>query len=213
MDLIERCIFMTIGGVIGFILGVIVTRLREIKEELDEVDHLLKDKLKEEEGALSVRGLGAILQKWAVPLVVLLVAYSAFASQKASNKTDDTADQLNNVVMAQGKLVTSQGQVAFCNRQFLNKTIVALNERATFTAATTKSNVDLQAEQARFFGLLLERPPQTEREKEAAAQRYNHALQDFLALSKSALQKVVENDFPTSDEFSDCLINNKKENP
>lgn len=79
MDLVDRMFFMLIGGCIGFVFGYIVRSLREIKDELHVDEHL--EKKRNEKGTLKVPSLSSI----ALFIVVLLTAYAAFMSQRASD--------------------------------------------------------------------------------------------------------------------------------
>lgn len=83
MSLDERIVWSLIGCFIGFVLGYIVRILQDIKEELDEVDDIVKDNVhkRDELGAVS----WDFVSRVALFLVVVLVAYSAFVSQRASN--------------------------------------------------------------------------------------------------------------------------------
>lgn len=203
MDLFERLLYVAIGGVLGFILGVIVTYLHEIKEELDEVDHILKDQghiENDETGAVS----WGFFKKYYMLIIVILVAYAAFASQNASNHSNDNAAQLK-------ALVVKQDRISSCNKEFLGKLLNAVNERTASNQAQIQANVALQAAQAKFFGLIIRKPPPNPDEGAAAAQKYFGALNDFLETSKTSAKTVAKNPYPQKKSFTACI--NKKENP
>lgn len=87
MPVDEKVAWLALGCAIGFVFGYIVARLREIKDKEDTIEakvDSLKHNKDDETGAFrfSLTGL-------AVLLVVLLTAYAAFVSQKASNDVED----------------------------------------------------------------------------------------------------------------------------
>jgi hypothetical protein len=82
-ELAERLTWMMLGGAVGFVLGYIVARLRDIKEELDEVDDTVKHlRSKDESGILRAR---PIVLDVVLVGVVCMVVWASFASQKAVN--------------------------------------------------------------------------------------------------------------------------------
>lgn len=91
MELYERIGWFFLGLAIGAILGYIVARLRviddhlsEIKEEVDEIDDIVKHQ-KDEAGVTRLRPviLDVILFG-----VVIMVAYAAWSSGQTSNKVE-----------------------------------------------------------------------------------------------------------------------------
>lgn len=186
----ERIGWMLLGMAVGFIAGYIVRSLRElredvhhVKEELHEVDGIVKHKLGErngDEGFMSNRYVADI----AMIVVMIIVVAAALLSQKASNDVH-----------------TSTG----CTREFLEKTIVALNERTEFAGAQAKANIELQRAQQDFFELLLRKPPETEARRSAAAQDYLANLNKFIELNTKTADKVTKNPYPTSEQLQDCL--------
>lgn len=100
MDLIERVIFLAIGGGIGFILGYIVALLRETKEEVHEVLDMEKHR-NDERGAVSLNTV-------AVVLVVLLTAVAAFATAKVNSRLDETLSCITQYNVHQGEALNSR---------------------------------------------------------------------------------------------------------
>jgi hypothetical protein len=186
----ERIGWMLLGMAVGFIAGYIVRSLRElredvhvVKEELHEVDGIVKHKLGErngDDGFMSNRYVADI----AMILCMIIVLGAALLSQKASNDVH-----------------TSTG----CTQEFLVKTIVALNERTEFAGAQAESNVELQRAQQQFFELLLRKPPETEARRSAAAQEYLKNLNEFITLNTKTADKVAQNPYPTNEQLQDCL--------
>lgn len=186
----ERVGWLLLGMAVGFIMGYIVRTLRElrsdvheVKEELHEVDGIVKKKLGER-GNDSGFVIPETLRNILLLVVVLVVAGSAFVSQKASNEVHNSAD---------------------CNYEFLIKTISALNERTEFTTQQAQANIELQKSQQAFFELLLRKPPETEARRSAAAQEYLASLNNYIDLSKLSTNKIEENPYPEAKQLQDCL--------
>lgn len=187
MDLADRVGMLILGGIIGFIAGYIVRSLREIKEELDEVDQIVKEKLNKDGGFMANRFVADIMML----IALLLVLGSVVSSINASNDASESLDK--------------QEQSTACTQQFLTKTIVALNDRTTYTANQAQSNVDLQKAQAEFLALILRRPPYSEAKRTKAAQNYLSTLQEFVEVSNKNVSTIKANPYPTPQEFQDCL--------
>jgi len=187
----DRLLLFLFGCIIGFILGYIVRSLRAIKEELDEVDEIVKEKFpnhtRNEDGIVR----HPLVMDLALLLVIVLTVWASFASQKASNDVQETQDQ--------------QTRSTLCVQQYLSKTISALNERTTYTQEQAEKNVELQKAQAKFLGLLLHKPPYSEKRRTEAVDRYVDTLTDFVEVSGKASDKVDANPYPTNEELRDCL--------
>lgn len=187
----DRLQFLLLGMAIGFVLGYLVRLVREIKEELDEVDDIVKKELgnhdRGESGFMEIRYLKDI----AILLVVGLTAWASFVSQKASNDSQDTQDRIETVTYC---MLTSQSEA-------LN----ALNERSTYTKEQANANIDLQTDFATFFNLLLHQPPFSSEEQRKAAEKYQTSLNNFVDVSKKTRSKVEDNPFPTVDDLRTCI--------
>lgn len=198
MSLEERVFCFILGASVGFILGYIVARLREIKEELDEVVDIERKHDRDESGLFKTSALNL-----AVIFVVLITAWAAFSSQRATNNSRDT----------QTRVVETQMQVVrltLCNQEFLAKTILALNARTKYTISQTNANLDLQKSQQEFLTLIIQRPRVSEDLYSHAAQKYLRALRDFIKISEKQKEAVVSNPYPTNQEFSNCLSGKTK---
>lgn len=204
MDFDDRASWMFLGCLIGFALGYIVRALREIKsevsvikeeveeikEEVDEIDEVVKakrDLRRSDDGFMHVR----ILRDVAVLIVVVLTAFAAFASQRASDSVKETQEQ-------QTKFIS-------CSNKYLAETIKALNERTRYAQETADTNVELQRAQKDFFSLILRKPPESEAVRSDAARAYLNALRDFLAVSRITAIEVEKNPYPTSYDLESCL--------
>lgn len=109
MDLLERIVLFTVGLGVGFILGYIVARLREIERKVDtvgrevhEVDEIVKGKT----GALERPPLTHILM-----LVVLLItAFAAFSAAKTNNALEETVYCLTRFNTNQNEALSSRDE-------------------------------------------------------------------------------------------------------
>lgn len=127
----------------------------------------------------------------ATAVCVALTAGAAILAQSSANESDKA------VARVQG--------VTLCNQRIMARTLIALNERSTFTKATADANVNLQQSQADFFGILLHRPPYSENRRTQSSYDYYHDLQEFLGLAKKGAKKVAHNPFPTIRDYNHCI--------
>lgn len=188
MTLDNRVGYLLLGMFIGFILGYVVRLLREIKEELDEmIEHQDWDHKRDESGFMRY----PIAADLAVLVVVAITAYAAFVSQVASNNSHTA--------------VNSIAAVSDCNSKFISDTLVALNQRATYSADAIKANQLLQKDQRDFFVILLHKPPYTHHKLVQSTHDYVHSLNHYLAVSNKNLKKLQAYSLPSSTSYSDCL--------
>lgn len=192
----DRLQYLLLGMAIGFVLGYLVRLVRDIKEELDKVDEIVERELggsdyDGEKGSIKLPHLRDV----AIFLVVGLTAYAAFMSQKASNDSSDAQDRIERVV--------------YCNQSILSEALTVLNERSSYTKAAADANIDLQQSQSNFFSILLHRPPYSEAKRSQAVQDYYHDLKRFLRLANKSKVKNENNPYPTNEEFSICLNENR----
>lgn len=186
----ERLEWLMLGCIIGFILGYIVRTLREIKEELDEVDDIVKADHglpKSERGAIHTPTIAGFM----LLVVVAITAWAAFASQQASNKVQATQDQL--------------ARVTSCNKAYLSKTIATINARTRYSQRQAVANVELQKSQARFVTLILHEPPYSEQRRRDAFTEYLNDLNTFINTSSDQANTVEQNPYPTTDELDSCI--------
>ena len=167
MDLSERLSWFIAGCVLGVVIGYIIRDIRDIKEEVDEVDGLVKRKLgeREDDGFMNMRYVRDI----AVLLVVIMTAWAAVASQKASNDVKEQQARTD--------------QVVICTSEYLAQTIRALNLRTDAVQNRADANLELQKAQSAFFQLLLEIPPLPETDRREAAEKYVASLEHFVEVS------------------------------
>ena len=90
MGLDDRLAYLMIGCAIGFILGYFVRALRDIKEELHEVDEIVKKQERGEAGFMRF----PMVANAALILVLGLSLWASFTTQKVNNELADTQDSL-----------------------------------------------------------------------------------------------------------------------
>ena len=129
-------------------------------------------------------------------ICVVIAAGAAVVTQGSANEANDA--------LVQNQAVTT------CNQRIMSKTLIALNERSTFTKATADSNIKLQQSQADFFAILLHRPPYSENRKTQSSFDYYHDLQEFLTLAKKGKVKVEQNPFPKIKDYKACVREESK---
>ena len=187
MGLDDRLMYLLLGVCVGFILGYITRTLREIKEELYEVDGRVSRK-RDDAGFMRYPVVADVM----VVLVVVITVWAAFASQRASNEVRDNQDQI--------------ARITECNQVFLSRTIQRLNERTEYSGEQARANVQLQTEQAKLLAALLVQPPPTAVEGRAALEEYYESgVRDFIEANDKALKIYKENPYPTEEELSDCF--------
>lgn len=190
MDFDERLSWLVLGGLIGFALGYVVRHLQEIKEELGEVEKVVKN-LKNEDGLLR----HPVLLDIVLLIVVVMTVWASFASQRASNSVQSNQDRIENITV--------------CNQVFLSNTIEALNERTAYAETQVNANIDLQDKQMRFFTTIYNNPSNDQVEIQAF-RNYLQALTDFVRVSKDAKLTNKQHPFPTAEELSNCNKNVKE---
>ena len=187
MGLDDRLWYLLLGCLIGFVLGYITRALRDIKEELQEVDETVH-KLKDESGITRF----PVVANIALALVVMTTVYAAFLSQKASNEVEENQLTIEKITK--------------CNQMYLAKTVEALNERTTYSLAQARANVDLQGAQAELLRrILVEPPPTQEVGRDALRDYFEGGVQSYIEVNERALAKYIENPYPTTEDIEACL--------
>ena len=191
MALTERLGWLLLGMAVGFVFGYIVARLRDINEGVEEIEHNVKElapkRVRDEGGFMRI----PVVADAALLLVLAIVVWGAFASQKASNEVAETQVALE--------------KITECNKESLTDTISALNERTTYTGEQATSNVELQRAQYAFLAILLEDPPPSDARINASLREYIDALASFVEVNTKATVKVKNNPYPTTEDFESCL--------
>ena len=196
MELTERVLLFATGAFVGFIFGWMVASIRDIKEELDRVDtattgedHTIVKKNRFRR--LSITNLSLIV-------VVALVAYAAFVSGQAANKSEEALKHVEN----DQEVIQ---RITYCNQYFLIETISDLNARTTFAIDQAEANIKLQRAQSRYLEVLLTRPPLPEANLFDALETYFSVLSDFVRLARLTTMRAEENPFATEEEVASCF--------
>lgn len=194
----DRLGFLLLGMLIGFVLGRF-TRLdrnvRKIKEELDEVDDIVKKHLGNADSDNNQDGFMRFpwVANVAVLLVVGLTAWASIVSQKASNDVQDAQE--------------TQANVVHCTKRVLSEALTVLNERSVYTTEQIHANIKTQTDFKKFLDLILHEPPYSSQKQLNAAHNYQKSLDHFVAVSTKQKKKAENNPFPTDKELDTCLSN------
>lgn len=195
MDLYERLGWMLLGGVIGLFAGYLLRYLQELKEELDEVDGIVKRKLSDrkddDEGFINNQTVKDVM----LLVVLIIVVGAAWQSLAVSKRVTATQDEVHGLTE--------------CSQEYLTKTVRALNERTEFTEEQARANVVLQKAQADFFSLIIRKPPESEAVQSDAAQDYLQALTKFINISSKSQDKAEQFPYPTDEELVYCYNGNE----
>lgn len=179
MSLSERIVCLGIG----FILGYVVARLREMQEKADTVDTHKRT----ERGFMRIPVVADALYI----LALIVVLWSAFSAQKAVNNAQDTQDKL--------EVVTK------CNRVYLGAFLEAVEPRTSANQTQANDNVELQKAWYEFVQFQLHIPPYPEGKQREKANEYAGALKEFVKTSDQAQNKVAQNPYPTEQQLDNCI--------
>lgn len=199
MTLDERVVYLLLGAEVGFFMGYLTRMLQEIREGVKEVDTFFKkirSRTRDEKGFLSFDQLK--VRNVALFLVVVLTAFAAFQSQKASNKVADTQADL---AVAQQQL----DAVVECNKTVLADALNALNTRTTYTQSAAGSNLELVKASIKMFDILLFIPPYPVEVRFKATQDYNKAAQDFVKAQAASQNNAKITKYPEAADLNACI--------
>ena len=189
MGLSDRVSYFILGMVVGLILGYIIKSLHNIDEKVTEVDDMVKEQ-RDERGFMTNRLIADSL----MILTLIVVVYSAVAAQLSLN-----TDRENR----QTSRATTQ-----CNSQILNQTVLALNERTTFSAENSQASVDLAKGQLEFLtqGVAGDPPPSASVFK-AALQNYVARVDNYVEVNEKAKAKgkALRFQYPEKDALLTCI--------
>lgn len=187
-DLLDRLIWLSLGMVLGFVLGLIVATLRELKEEVSAIDEIVRTEHgRNETGFMRY----PVIADFMLIVVLVIVVAGAFSAQNASNKTDQNQAEIS--------------KITDCNQEFLTGTIEALNERTTYTQVQATRNIELQEAQSRFLAILLDQPPPSDRQVRDSLSTYFNALNDFVDINAKTRMKADEFPYPTTQDYESCI--------
>lgn len=199
MELSERLEWLLLGAAIGFILGYIVRTLREIQEELHEVDEIVTERKRDESGFKRPS-----LQNVALFLVIGLVAFSAFQSQRSSNTSNETSKTVAAQQITLGSFQDDLQHNETCNSQILFDVVKAITERTTYSSAQADANINLVKAQYHLITKAQDLAL-TPEEGQALFQAYVAQVKTFLKLAKQTQNKQLQNPYPTPEDLTTCL--------
>lgn len=199
MGMSEKMLWIGLGILIGFVLGKIHDRLMTYYKEASNVSDEKQDGffIRTRTGLREWRS-NLTFNRVAVFVVVMLTAFASFQSQRVNNaqKANDKRDDARQAQI---------DQINRCTYSFLGKTIVALNERTTYSTKQADANLKLQKEQLRLLSFALSTPPPQPEDGEKAVQRYLKKLNTYVDLVTKTRNKQETNAYPTIEEFRDCV--------
>lgn len=124
-------------------------------------------------------------------LLLSIVAWSVFQTAKTNSQLADAQEAMQ--------------RSSNCTQQFLGATVLALNERTTYSTQQAEANVALQEAQVEFLSLL-----STDRGNDPAT--FNEALGKYLEAQRTYSEVVALNagqvrqyPYPTVEEYRTCL--------
>lgn len=200
--LTDRLSLFIIGCVLGFAFGYLTRSLREIKEELDEVDEILKkrqeeDLIKKAKRKKNENGFTRypLVADIALLLVIAVTVWAAVESQRASNDVKEQQDKLEKVVS--------------CVQRVTADTVDTLNKVTEPSRLQASNNVRLQKAQAKFVKTILGPPPASDKEGTRAFKEYYDALGVYVASGNKYKERADQNPYPKTGAINTCLERSK----
>lgn len=189
MDLLDRLIFFTIGSGVGFILGFVVARLREIRDGVDEVLDIEKEKpdtrKRDEQGGVKRPSLTTI----GLALTLIVTAGAAFQTGRVNNELKHTNAQLEHTVTCITEYNVRQGR--------------SLKSRDAAIKAGTQSEIDLWTTYARLYALATSDPKKIPIAQEAL----NRAIHDHRERLVELQAIRSRHPYPDPDILKNCKEN------
>lgn len=210
MGLDERLGYIVLGALIGFVVGYMTGRLRDIETLVKEVDEIVKEdrgidpEADQDRNERGVARFTPFLKQLPLFLALVFTLYAAFSAQAATNKEKQTSERLDATVQRLDDLTT-------CNTDILGKALNALNERTTYSGDQAALQLELQKAQATFLRIIIGPPPPTDEAAFAALKEYFDKLTQFAVVSEKSQEKIRNNSYPTKDQLDACFTPSTKE--
>lgn len=185
MDLSDRLSWLLLGMAIGFVLGVIVTRLRVIEKKVDVVGDHIKKHTNDERGFMRHPVVADVLYF----LVLLIVVWGAFSAQKATNEAQSAQRQLQRTVE--------------CIREYNTHLGESLSTRDSAIKAGTQSEIELWTKYAKLYALA-KRDPSKIPQAQEALNRAIMSHRDALTETQTTRER---NPYPDPDVLKSCKEN------
>lgn len=216
MDLDDRALYLFLGMVLGAVLGYVSRMLQEIhkdvsvlnidvhdiKEEVDEIDSIVKTRRDRDDGGFMRFPLVADIVLIAV---IAMTAWAAVSTGITNNRLGSAIEDIQAVQRADEKQDTRIQKITTCTLEFTSKTIAALNERTTYTGQTTASNVRVLQAQQEFLEIILQVPPPSDEDALVALRTYTDAVAEFNVIAEKQKDKLNRYSYPTNQELATCL--------
>lgn len=200
MELHDTIWHILLGVAIGYVIGRFHSYLRDIKEGVDEVDDIVKNKIRDEQGLIQHR----VALNIALAVVVLLSLWASVSSQIQSDNLKSTNKDL---AIAQADLKSAQtaiSRIGACNKVTLTQLVQALNERVGYAQGRADADVRLTKSEAKFWTLVLTEPPPTPEEGRAALEKYLGLINEFVEASDQAKDQGLRFPYPTEEDLQAC---------
>ena len=216
MDLNDRAVHILMGMVIGAVLGYLTRVLQEIykkveasavdihdiKEEVDEIDSIVKNRRDRNEGGFS-------RVPWVANLIMLSViamtVWATFSTGATNNKLEKALIDIQENQAADDKQEIRIQRVTSCTLEFTSRTIQALNERTTYTGKASDANAEVLQAQQDFLETILRTPPPSDEDALAALRTYTNAVATYNILADKSRDKRNQFAYPTNKELAICL--------
>lgn len=185
--MLDRFIFMSIGCVIGLVLGWMSRTMRYARQARDDsrvaaerVEQIMKNE--KESGKINVNQVALVL-------VVLLVASSAFLSGVASTRVKHNQEDIR--------------QSQSCSEDVLSNVIRTLNDRTSYSSEVNQAD---QAQNEMLLDLVktLSGDPSSD-EVIKVVTNYSKKLRKYLNTIKKSQETREDNPYPEVDDYRECL--------
>lgn len=216
MDLNDRLLHLLIGMVIGAVVGYLTRVLQEIqkdvkntqfdvhdiKEEVDEIDSIVKSRRgRDERGFMRI----PIVADLILIAVISMTAWAAISTGSTNNKLEKAIDDIRAVQKAENLQDKRLETISQCTLEFTSKTILALNERTRYSPALSTANAEVLRAQADFLRIVLIIPPVTDAEARDALEMYTAELNKFNEIARKNSDTQDTFAYPTNKELATCL--------
>lgn len=216
MDLSDRALYILVGMVIGAVLGYFSRVLQEIrkdvadnasvvhdiKEEVDEIDSIVKsNRVRDESGFMRIPVVADII----LISVLAMTVWAAISTGVTNNKLENALDDIRQNQSADDRQEVRIQKVTSCTLEFTSRTIQALNERTTYTGQAANANAEVLQAQQDFLEIILKIPPPSDEEALEALRTYTLAVGEYNVLADKSDDKRNEFAYPTNKELAACL--------
>jgi hypothetical protein len=216
MDLDDRAFYILSGMAIGAVLGYLTRMLQEIrkdvvhinndvhdiKEEVDEIDAIVKNRRERDEGGF-VRF--PIVADVILLSVIAMTVWAAWTTGETNSKLEDAISDIQVTQKSDEAQEVRIRKVTSCTLEFTSKTIQALNERTTYTGRASEANAKVLQAQQDFLEVILQIPPPSDADAVAALRTYTSAVAEYNVLIKKDKTKRNRFAYPTNEELASCL--------